>query len=70
MDGVDMNDCKISGSKLTWSNGIHSGTLTLKGVSWDSVKFYCAANGDGDLAQISEYEDLKKKGAFAAASPY
>lgn len=70
LDGVDRNDCKISGSKLTWSDGIHSGTLTLKGVSWDSVKFFCAANGDGDLSQIANYEDLTKKGAFAAVSSH
>ena len=70
LDGVDRNDCKISGSKLTWSDGIHSGTLTLKGVSWDSVKFLCAANGDGDLSQIANYEDLTKKGAFAAVSSH
>ena len=70
LDGVDRNDCKISGSKLTWSDGIHTGTLTLKGVSWDSVKFLCAANGDGDLSQIANYEDLTKKGAFAAVSSH
>ena len=70
MDGVDMNDCKISGNKLTWSDGIHSGTLTLKGVSWDSVKFFCAANGTGDLSQVADYNDLKKNGAFAAVSSH
>ena len=44
--------------------------IALNGVSWDSVKFYCAANGDGLLAEIAEYDDLKNKGAFAAVSSH
>ena len=45
-------------------------TVTLNGVSWDSVKFYCAANGDSDLTKQFDYEELKNKGAFAAISSH
>ena len=55
---------------LTWNDGTHTGSITLNGVSWDSVKFYCAANGDGDLTKQSDYEELKNKGAFAAISSH
>lgn len=70
LDGIDRNDCSISGSTLTWNDGTHTGSITLNGVSWDSVKFYCAANGDGDLTKQSDYEELKNKGAFAAISSH
>ena len=70
LDGIDRNDCSISGSTLTWNDGAHTGSITLNGVSWDSVKFYCAANGDGDLTKQSDYEELKNKGAFAAISSH
>lgn len=70
LDGIDRNDCTISGNKLTWDDGTFSGSIALNGVSWDSVKFYCAANGDGLLAEIAEYDDLKNKGAFAAVSSH
>ena len=70
LDGIDRNDCSISGSTLTWNDGTHTGSITLNGVSWDSVKFYCAANGDSDLTKQSDYEELKNKGAFAAISSH
>ena len=70
LDGIDRNDCSISGSTLTWNDGTHTGSITLNGVSWDSVKFYCAANGDGDLTKQSDYEELKNKGVFAAISSH
>ena len=70
LDGIDRNDCSISDSTLTWNDGTHTGSITLNGVSWDSVKFYCAANGDGDLTKQSDYEELKNKGAFAAISSH
>ncbi len=70
LDGIDRTDCSISGSTLTWNDGTHTGSITLNGVSWDSVKFYCAANGDGDLTKQSDYEELKNKGAFAAISSH
>ena len=70
LDGIDRNDCSISGSTLTWNDGTHTGSITLNGVSWDSVKFYCAANGDSDLSKQSDYEELKNKGAFAAISSH
>ena len=68
LDGIDKSDCTISGSTLTWNDGTHTGSIVLNGVTWDSVKFFCAAGGDGDLAQQSDYEELKNKGAFAALS--
>ena len=70
LDGIDKADCQISGNTLTWDDGTFSGSIVLNGVSWDSVKFYCDANGDGLLTEIAEYDDLKNKGAFAAVSSH
>ena len=70
LDGIDKAECQISGNTLTWDDGTFSGSIVLNGVSWDSVKFYCDANGDGLLTEIAEYDDLKNKGAFAAVSSH